>query len=191
MLLSRHPPATTTNETTTMSFDAAKLRRAFAANAKCARAVTGPAPAGDLASAEIQAAALACGLDREEANQLAAECLLMAVDDADADPQKVRHQPGPAMLSVGAVFGYLAARREAAEGADPPAEPPYPAELLDELADALARLSYASDGIGLNMAHRIARIAAVRALDRYSAEVGRENVSAHVDKAIAEAGDGS
>lgn len=57
------------------------------------------------------------------------------------------------------------------------AEPPYPADLLDMLAVALAEKLLAPMEL---------REGARRALDHYEREVGRENVPATVAKAIAE-----
>lgn len=58
-------------------------------------------------------------------------------------------------------------------------EPPYPAALLDELATALAWWS--TNKQPFSSSERV-----LQALDRYSKEVGRENVPPEVAKAIAE-----
>lgn len=77
--------------------------------------------------------------------------------------------------------------RELAEDRAAPVsdEPPYPAELLDDLASKVAiavlHLTPMTDT-------KAKRSELVDALDRYSAEVGRENVSTLVARALAEGG---
>lgn len=69
-------------------------------------------------------------------------------------------------------------------------EPPYPADLLDELAKALSRavMSALPSVAGLQPFDLEKRMGAREALDRYTQEVGRENVPAEVNMAIGELG---